>query len=86
MLFVWIIGLLVLVTSIVIQYKALKSMAFSRSMFLSGMAFFVSFLVAFLIRSSIAWILFGIFQAIAWGFLFLMTYFSLRKLQEKKRR
>lgn len=86
MLFVWIIALAVLVASIVIQYRALKGIAFSRSMFLSGMAYFVSFLVAFLVRGTIAWILFGVFQAIGWGFLLLITFFSLRKLQEKKRR
>lgn len=84
MTLVWILGFVILVVSIAIQFRALQRIAFSRSMFLTGMAFLVSFLVAFLVRSTLAWILFGLFQIIGWGFLFMMTFFSLRHLRRKK--
>ena len=84
MALLWVIGFAILIVSIVVQFKALNRIAFSRSMFLTGMAFLVSFLIAFLVRNAFAWVLFALFQIVGWGFLLMMSYFSIRHLRRRK--
>lgn len=81
----WIVAIAVLLISVVIQYRALNRIAFSRSMFITGMAFVCSFVVTLTVPSAAVWIVFSFFQIVAWGFLLLITLRSLARLRGRRR-
>ena len=80
----WFIGFIVLVVCIVIQRRALNKIAFGRSMFITGMSFLCSFIVAITPPSPEVWVLFAFFQALAWVFLVFMTLRSWRHIQVRQ--
>ena len=84
---IWLLAIVVLIVSIIIQYKALNRIAFSRSLFITGMAFLTSFIVTLTHFSLTAvWVLFIFFQTAGWLFLVLMTYKSWRRLRSARLR
>lgn len=85
---IWIVALVVLLVSIVIQYRALNRIAFSRSLFISGIAFFTAFVIHLFAPPNAgfgAWVLFLLFLAAGWLFLLFMTYQSWRRLRSLKK-
>lgn len=83
---VWIVAIVAVIVCVVIQRRALNRIAFGRSMFISGMAFLCSFIVAFTVPSAAVWVVFIFFQLLAWVFLVFMTIRSVRYMRERTAR
>lgn len=81
----WGVAIVALVICVVIQHSALNRIAFSRSMFITGMAFVCSFVVTLTLPSAAVWVVFTFFQVVAWGFLLLITLRSIARLRARKR-
>lgn len=81
----WMIGIVVLITCVIIQRRALNRIAFGRSMFICGMSFLVSFLVIMAPLSIGAWVLFALFQLFGWVFLLFMTFRCVQRMRATDR-
>lgn len=79
-------ALVALLVSIIIQRRALNRIAFSRSMFITGMVFLCSFLASLTAPNLAVWTVFVIFQLFGWTFLLFMTVRSLRHMRERRQK
>jgi hypothetical protein len=78
------VGLLAFIVCVIIQYFALHRAAFGRFLFITVAIFLVGFMVS-LSPYEISKIISAVFYVLAWGFMLLVTFYSVARWYKMKK-
>lgn len=78
------VGLLVFIVCVIVQYFALHRAAFGRFMFITAACFLVGFIVS-LSPYEVSKYISSVFYVLAWGFVLLVTFYSIARWYKMKK-